>query len=206
MKKLLIITIGLLVFSNIPVGAYSLEGSYTNLEDQNVKFERFKGIPLFLEAFSTECSHCLDQHPELVRIYNEFKNTVSMLSLTVDADDDIAKLLEYNISYPTSWEMGRNLDSTLERFNIKYTPTMILFDSEGNYANCWIGFTEYSILNFEINSFLDDPVGYNSGNKDKSCNIENTENNYLNYGLIFSGVILIYFIISDIRKRRTIKT
>lgn len=201
MKKISLLILGLLLFSSMPVKAYNLDGSYTNLDGDEVEFSTFQGKPLFVEAFSTTCDHCLDQHPEMVKLNDEYNGTLSMLSLTTNIDDDASKLLEYNSSYPTPWELGRNSDTTLEDLDVKFTPTMVLFDSDGNYANCWVGFTEFAVLDFEINAFIEDPTGYVSENGGGSCDNPNVLGNYILYGLIFAGLLIIYFYFTQRRRK-----
>lgn len=201
MKKISLLILGLLFFSSMPVKAYNLEGSYTNLDGDEVEFSTFQGKPLLVEAFSTVCDHCLDQHPVMVELNDKYSSSLSMLSLTTNQDDDVAKLLEYNNSYPTTWELGRNSDTTLEGLEVKFTPTMVLFDSEGKYANCWVGFTEFAVLDFEINSFIDDPAEYISENGGESCDNPNILGNYILYGLIFAGLLIIYFYFTQKRRK-----
>lgn len=82
MKKISLFILGLLFFSSMHVKAYNLDGSYTNLDGDEVEFSTFQGKPLLVEAFSTVCDHCLDQHPVMVELNDKYSSLLSMNSKT----------------------------------------------------------------------------------------------------------------------------
>ena len=178
--------------------------SFTSMDNENVSFDDYKGKPLLVEAFSTTCSHCQDQHHDLLEVYNEKNASINFLSLsTVTDTDDIDTILEYNESYPTPWDLGWDVNKTFEdTYNIQGTPTMIIFDQDGTYASCSIGKRNSTVINAEIDAFLADPDGYIASNSGEGqCEDINTDFTlYIILALI--GGITIYFISVEILKKR----
>lgn len=167
MKKIGLLLFLFLLVSLYPAsGKYKISGSYTSNDNTSKSFSSFEGTPLLLEAISTTCDHCKEQNLQMDIVYNSLNESVSMLSLSINSKDNITTMNAYNQSYPMFWEYGIVDLDQLPSYEIKYTPTMILFDDNGNFANCWVGETESSVLLDEINTFLEDPTTYIDSNAD----------------------------------------
>jgi thiol-disulfide isomerase/thioredoxin len=174
------------------------------MDNETVNFDEYKGKPLLVEAFATTCSHCQDQHSDLVEVYNEKNDSINFLSLsTVTDSDNIDLILEFNETYPSPWDLGWDENKTFEdTYNIQRTPTMVLFDEDGTYASCIIGKRNSTVINAEIDSFLSDPAGYIAANSgDGRC--ADLDGGFPDLVIvILLGGIVIYFIYIEILKRR----
>ncbi len=192
------------MFTTLISPALAYEGlSYTSMDDIQVDFDSYRGMPLMVEAYSTTCSYCQDQHPDLLEVYSEKNASINFLSLsTVSDSDNIDLILEFNVSYPSPWALGWDESKSFENtYNIQGTPTMILFDEDGTFASCSIGKKNSTAINAEIDSFLADPDGYiasNSGNG--QC--EDLGGGIDPIFMVLLGGIIIYFIYVEIMKRR----
>ena len=89
--------------------AYSLQGSYLNMDEQEVPFTDFEGELLLVEAFATWCSHCQDEHEELDKLWKKYNNSLQILSLSVASDDTLTTVRDYLVDYPTSWAVGLDI-------------------------------------------------------------------------------------------------
>ena len=178
--------------------------SYTSMNDAQVGFEEYTGKPLLVEAFFTTCSHCRDQHPDLLEVYNEKNASINFLSLsTVSDSDNIELIMEFNETYPTPWDLGWDENKEFENaYNVQGTPTMILFDKDGTYASCSIGRENSTVINAEIDALLADPAGYIAANSGEG-QCDDLSNPLLDLVIIaLVGGIVIYFISVEILKRR----
>ncbi|MCE7733776.1 MAG: TlpA family protein disulfide reductase [Candidatus Heimdallarchaeota archaeon] len=152
----LILLLGILIFVTAPsANAYLLTNSYTNLSNQNIFFEKFDGSLLFVEAFSTTCVYCIQEHDELVKLYDEYGNQIYMLSLSINSNDNIDTLTQFVNDYPMGWEIGLDYGSKFQQdFDIRSTPTMLLFNQEGRLLTQKVGFTEFSELSQMVSGYL----------------------------------------------------
>ena len=207
MRKLLLsILLVMAIFTTLisPTLAYQ-DLSFTSMNNENISFDDYKGKPLLVEAFSTTCSHCQEQHPDLLEVYNEKNASINFLSLsTVTETDDIETILGYNETYPTPWDLGWDESKEFEEtYNIQGTPTMILFDKDGTYASCSIGRQNSTVINAEIDAFLADPDGYIASNSGEGqCEDINGGDFATLVSAILLGGIIIYFISVEVMKKR----
>lgn len=132
--RLLII---LLVILNVNLSsAYAIPGSYTSNSNLQVDYSTFEGKYLFLEIMQTECGACIDMHPIISDLYNDYKSRVSFLSLVYNEMDTIPILQDFVDKHPTSWNIGRD-PNIAYHFQMQYTPTMLILDKSGNVLNRW---------------------------------------------------------------------
>ncbi len=191
MKKIGIIIIVFLSISNIPVSA-KINGQYRTTDDELADFSDFEGEPLLLEAFSTTCSHCIDMHTEMETIHNT--STIGILSISINNEDNLQTLSDYNETYPMPWAHGLKADDTLDSYDVRYTPTMILFDSNGNFANCWVGKVDASVILTGIDALNADPAAYVAANSgDGKCDNPQSSFQIMLYGFIALGIIYVLF-------------
>ncbi|MHA2249928.1 MAG: TlpA family protein disulfide reductase, partial [Candidatus Kariarchaeaceae archaeon] len=140
MKKFLWSSIILsLLLAITPVQGYGISTTYTNLDEEQESFDIFEGKPVLIEAMATWCSHCQDEHEELEKLWNSDENTTfQMMTLSIDGEkDDLDTINDYLTDHPSPWVVGWDRDETFKQaYNIQATPTMILFDSDGEFINC----------------------------------------------------------------------
>ena len=140
------------------VNGYLLTNSCTNINGETISFSSFEGKLLFVEAFASDCYWCQKEHPELEKLYQEFASEINMVSISIKSDETVETLTQYIADYPTSWLIG--FDDGLQfarEFNIKSTPTMLLFNQEGQLLSQKVGYTEYAELSSMISQYLSLP-------------------------------------------------
>jgi hypothetical protein len=81
---------------------------------------------------------------------------------------------------------------------------MILFDSDGEFINCWVGKKSYESLESEVNSFITSPEDYRLNHENTgACKDPDSLNiDILLIGLSLSVIIAFYFIINSNRKKK----
>lgn len=117
----------------------------TTLDGKKVSAAAFKGGPLLVHFWSTDCEPCkvdLAQIRELFAKYGPQK--FSCIGVAVDSDR--AKLVKFLAGKPLPWPQiyeDGGLDSPVaEQFGILALPTMMLIDADGNVVDRNVSITE----------------------------------------------------------------
>ena len=134
---------------------YQLSGYYTNLSGDVVDFNVFDGKYVLIEAFAVGCYYCELQHPILVQIFSDYWEKISILSLAVFPDSDsLDDVIANEIEYPTSWRIGVDSGNFKDDYSIGGTPTLLLFDPEGNVIQRWNELADYDELAAAIDTYV----------------------------------------------------
>lgn len=126
----------LLLLSLQSTSAYAIPGSYTSNTNISIDYTVYEGKYLFLEILQTTCGACINMHPILSDLYDNYKSRVSFLSLVYNEFDTIPVLQDFISDHPTSWFIGRDPDID-NYFQVQFTPTMLVLDKSGNILNRW---------------------------------------------------------------------
>ena len=129
---------------------------YKNLDNNDVNLSDFSGKPLIVDAFATWCEPCKIEMGHLEEIYKVSNNEVNILSLSVSQDiESISEVKDFRNEYNALWDFG--IDHTGEftnAYQVRFIPSMFLFDSEGNLIKSWEGITEANVIIDELNTTL----------------------------------------------------
>lgn len=147
------IMFALLIMVATPTSGYGIAGSFVTADGQEFSYSIFEGDWLLLEAMWTGCSFCKDEHPELVKLYEELGDDMDFVSIAFFDSETPSDLAEWEANYPAQWLLG--LDKSLdEQFGVERTPTMLLMNPNGELVKYWVGFTSAAVLQQEIEPFL----------------------------------------------------
>ncbi len=174
MKKieLLTILIFLLLVNSSSTKAYSIIGSYTDTNNTQEPFSKYEGKLLLVEAFATGCSHCQNEHKELVKLWDSYNATINLLSLSVSNADSLDKIKDYLVKYPASWDIGFDKDFDFrDKYGVEAFPSLLLFTEDGEVASCHVGERSFSDLSSDIDSYISDPELYIE-KRDSSCKLD----------------------------------
>lgn len=166
---LVIITV-FIVINPYTSSAYAINDQVRTMDNQLLELSSFEGELLVLEAFSTTCSHCIDYHPDLKTIYSEFSDQISMLSVSINTDDTLNTLKDFNSDHPTDWTLALDEDNSLSsEFNLYGTPTTMFINRAGDLKACYVGRQDVSDLRTELTGFIADPTGFEGPLEDGVC-------------------------------------
>lgn len=206
MKIVKILLIFLLILSTITVQGYNINATYQDLSSNEINFNQYSGKFLFVEAFATWCPHCQNEHSVLVQVWNQFNNSIQMLSLSTSDKDNLQTIQDYNKTYPTTWDLGFDNSHYFQNtYQIDGYPSMVLFNKNGNFAACFVGERDFNFLKQQITSFISNPNNYtqvNAGNgKCPSANNNLLSSPIVIIGSVFTLLVIIFYIIDNKRNR-----
>lgn len=161
MKRLAIISMILLIAPVFGQGTYGIPLQYVDTSGTLESFQQFQGKPLVVEAFATWCPHCHNEHKELVKLWDAMNNSINMLSLAVASDDNLKTIANYLVDYPSPWSVGWDQGGNFtDYYSVDAFPTIILFDTQGNFASCNVGERSFDTLSKDVNNLISDPQAY----------------------------------------------
>ena len=103
------------------------------------------------------CRPCQLQMSELKNLYEQFKDEIIMISISVWwAEDEAADLEEFRDYYHAEWMFA--LDTTDEDVTTKYNaisvPRIIIVNKNGDIAYTSSGWVSYEVLTEKINKII----------------------------------------------------
>lgn len=157
----------ILSLSGITSAQYS-SITYLNLNNQDTSLSKFSGKPLLVDAFATWCKPCEVEMGHLEEVYQTSNNQINILSLSVSLEmESINEVKDFQDEYSANWEFGIDYNADfVDAFQVRFIPSMFLFDSSGSLVKSWEGITEANVIIDEIRDSL-------------SIDLENVEYNAL---------------------------
>jgi len=120
---------------NIKVGDKYVDFTELNIEGKSVSLSDFNGKIVLLEFWGSWCTPCRKGNPELVKIYNEFKNRGFDI-LGVASDDKKEDWTEAVRKDGLTWQNVSDLKGDKNKaaliYGVSYYPTNFLIDRKGN--------------------------------------------------------------------------
>ncbi|MCE7736916.1 MAG: TlpA family protein disulfide reductase [Candidatus Heimdallarchaeota archaeon] len=137
------------------VNGYLLTNTYTDIDGSTIPFSIYEGKLLMVEAFASDCPACWSQHDEMKKLHQEYSTEIFMIGITIKTDETVATLTQYLIDFPTDWPVGFDDGFQLAQdFNLRSTPTMLLFNQEGRLLQQKVGFTPFAELSSMVSQYL----------------------------------------------------
>lgn len=126
----------------------TLEGEYFTLR------EHF-GQPILLYFFSTTCSHCQEETPNLVKMYEAYKNAgllVIGVAVNVSFTQELRNFVtSYGITYPILIDAREEVS---ESYGVYYIPHNFFINREGEIVEEVVGTLTETELERKINNLF----------------------------------------------------
>ncbi|WP_027125576.1 TlpA family protein disulfide reductase [Gelidibacter mesophilus] len=105
------------------------EWSLLDLNGKKVSLNDFRGTPLFLEAWTSGCSHCMASLPKVKEIETEFKDKIKVITVNFDYDLEETKktVVTEDINY-TVLQGDAIFD---QNYDLRSFPSYFVIDSKG---------------------------------------------------------------------------
>ncbi len=115
-----------------------------DISGKEVSLSSFKGKPVLLNFWATWCGYCRKERPHLNSVYNEFKDK-GLIVLSVSTDQSVDKVKNYLKKIPADFIVLSDSDGRVAAmYGIRGFPSSFLIDRNGNVANRFVGFREWT--------------------------------------------------------------
>jgi peroxiredoxin len=145
--------------SNKPSGSPAPRFSLKNLQGNTIRLADLKGKVVLLNFFATWCAPCREEIPDLVRLYNKFKDKgFEIVGIGLDIDGAAALgpfAKQFRIPYPIL--LGTR-EVVMDYGEIKGVPTSFFIDRNGYIAEQFIGVRPAHVLEKTIAELLEQKV------------------------------------------------
>ena len=112
-----------------------MDFSQTDTKNNLVKLSDFHGKIVLLEFWGSWCGPCRESNPELVKIYNEFKNRgFELLGVGAETSRDVwLKAIEKDkLTWTNVTDLKGDKNTVALMYGVSYYPTNFLIDKKGN--------------------------------------------------------------------------
>jgi len=90
-----------------------------------VQLSSFEGKFVLIELMGT-------MNEEIVTLLANFGDSITVISLSVDYGLTVSQIAEYKVDQGVDWQHGLDTNDVFkEYFHVRYTPTLVLIDSDG---------------------------------------------------------------------------
>lgn len=151
-RNLLIIVLaivaGFATYSLLPTSGQSMpEISFIDIDGQQHQLADYKGQPILMIFWATDCPGCIKEMPELISLHQEYaEQGLAMISVAMPHDypEHIKAMREQKgLPYLITWDETGEISAAFD--NVRVTPTHFLISPEGQIVMRKIG-----VLNMEL--------------------------------------------------------
>jgi peroxiredoxin len=116
------------------------EVALTLLNGEKLSTRRLKGTMYIVHFWSINCATCIEEMPQLVKFYEEFKTKGLELIAVAMAYDSPNYVKHYVQNRPLPFKVGIDSGEIAERFgHVQLTPTTFLMDHRGRIVKRYVG-------------------------------------------------------------------
>ncbi|HCY36932.1 MAG: hypothetical protein DKM50_09625 [Candidatus Margulisiibacteriota bacterium] len=111
------------------------------------------GKAAIINIWATWCPPCRAEIPDLVEVYNKYKNkNVVIVGISVDSDSSSVKAFvkENKITYPLLMDDG----SISEEFGVRGIPTTLFVNRKGRVVNKKVGYADKQFFTSQVEEML----------------------------------------------------
>ena len=128
------------------------------LENDKIILKEHPGKIVILTFFATWCPPCKIEIPNLIKLQEDYKNDLVVVSILLEEmktnEDLLTFIKEFNINYtvtnsPDGFEFAKELGG------VKSIPTMYLLDKEGTIFQKYVGLVPNEMMEIDIKKVLE---------------------------------------------------
>lgn len=138
---LLLALLAIAVLSHFRTQVAPLDHTFKIIDGREIKLAALQGQPVLINFWSTSCAICLEEMPDLVKLYETYHPAgfeLLSVSMPYDRPDVVIELSrELALPFPVALDV---YGETTEAFGgIQATPTHILIDKDGKMLDRFVG-------------------------------------------------------------------
>ena len=130
--------------------------TYKIIDGSRITTGSLTGSPYLVNFWSTTCSVCIEELPELIRLYEDYRDynfTVIGVSMFYDPPNKILEFTNKNkIPYPVALDIDKILQGAFH--GISATPTTLLISADGTVLKRYVGTIPFDKIESKINKLL----------------------------------------------------
>lgn len=132
---------------NISLSQNAIDFTLPDTEGNTYSLSDFSGKPILLDFTASWCSWCHVQAPELIRLYNDFKNEVTVLS--INTGENTATARNNKEKMRAEWKFLVDQDQFVMRsYQVQGIPYLVLLKPNGEKYIDQSGYKEDFYNNF----------------------------------------------------------
>ena len=110
-------------------------------DGKELKLADFKGKPLLINFFSTDCPSCRTELPHIQEISEQAGDRLEVLVISNDAPATlVAYLRQESITLPVAYDQG----AAHRAYNVDTIPYLVVIDKEGHIQGDFVGGVKWS--------------------------------------------------------------
>ncbi|RKZ91365.1 MAG: TlpA family protein disulfide reductase [Gammaproteobacteria bacterium] len=128
------------------------ELSFTTIEGHQHQLTEYKGKPILVIFWATDCPGCIQEMPELIKLYHVFADsglTMIGVAMAHDSIDHIkAMKIKRQMPYLITWDKDARIATAFD--NVRVTPTHFLINPDGDIVMRKIGALNFNRLHEKL--------------------------------------------------------
>jgi len=117
-------------------------------------FSEFKGKVVVVDCFATWCKPCLEEIPHLVQVNEKYNSSEVVVISVGSSGDSETKLRQFKKDHGITWRVARDTVGVFDKYDVKYIPTLVIINQNGNVDFRKEGLTDASTLSSKIDALL----------------------------------------------------
>lgn len=128
------------------------ELSFTDIDGQAHSLAQYKGKPILLTFWATDCPGCIKEMPDLIALYKQYVDQGLIMIDVAMAHDSLSHIKamrdERQLPFIITWDNKSEIALAFD--NVRVTPTHFLISPEGEITMRKIGEINYAYLNEKL--------------------------------------------------------
>ena len=130
---------------------------FTTLSGQEINMQDLRGKIVLVNFWATTCPGCIQEMPELIDTYNQYRERGFKVVAVAMAYDPPAQVANYtrknNLPFPVALDTQGDIAAAFN--DVKLTPTAYVVDQQGRIGRNVVGVLDFKALH----SMLDEQLG-----------------------------------------------
>ena len=123
------------------------DATFTLLSGQKISTAQLKGKVYLVNFWATDCDTCIQEMPQMVQTYNQFKGQgLEFVAVAMNYDAPMY-VVNYSQTRQLPFKVALDDGSAAKQFgNVQMTPTTFVIDRDGHILKRYVGEPQFSEL------------------------------------------------------------
>ncbi|UCE36328.1 MAG: TlpA family protein disulfide reductase [Thermoplasmata archaeon] len=137
------------------VGEKAPNFNLKSIDGEEIKLSDNFGKVIILDIMTTTCPPCISEMEHLKGVYNRYPSEeLVIMTISIDNSDSNEDLSTFREKYGDNWTFARDTDDVENKYNVRYTPTIVIIDREGIIRHYHEGETSFQTLSKEVERLI----------------------------------------------------